>query len=241
MKKRNLSLLGLMVGFLFIGVDLFAADGDLIVNGNVGIGTTSPQRKLEVVSPLTDGARIKVRTTATDGNPFFEVQNDARTYVMGIGGWNNDCWFLWDETAAAPRITVTTEGNVGIYSTAPGNYRLYVNGTTYSVGGYQSSDVDYKENIGLIESPLSKILAMEGVSFSWRKDEETKDKGFPEGRHYGVIAQVVEKVLPEIVKEGPKGEKAVAYTEIIPILIEAIKEQQKEIIKLKRDLEALKK
>lgn len=74
-----------------------------------------------------------------------------------------------DETAAAPRITVTPEGNVGLYTNAPGSYRLYVNGITYSVGGYQSSDVDYKENIGLIESPLSKILAMEGVSFSWRK------------------------------------------------------------------------
>jgi hypothetical protein len=240
MKKRNLSLLGLMVGFLFIGVDLFAADGDLIVNGNVGIGTTSPQSKLQVMSPLSE-LRIWLRTTATDGNIYYVVENDARRYNMGISGWNNDSWHLWDETAAAPRITVTPEGNVGLYTNAPGSYRLYVNGITYSVGGYQSSDVDYKENIGLIESPLSKILAMEGVSFSWRKDEETKDKGFPEGRHYGVIAQSVEKVLPEIVKEGPNGEKAVAYTEIIPILIEAIKEQQKEIIKLKGDLEALKK
>jgi len=173
------------------------------------------------------------------GNTFFEVANNTRAYVMGIAGWNNDAWVLWDETLAAPRITVTTDANVGIYTDTPGTYRLYVNGTTYSLGGYQSSDMEYKENIGLIESPLSKILSMEGVSFSWKMDEQTKDKGFPEGRHYGVIAQDVEKVLPEIVKEGPKGEKAVAYTEIIPLLIEAIKEQQKEIADLKESLGAL--
>jgi hypothetical protein len=48
-----------------------------------------------------------------------------------------------------------------------------------------------------------------------------------------VIADDVEKVLPEIVREGPEGEKAVAYSEIIPILIGAIKEQQKQIEELK--------
>ena len=238
---KRIIFMGLMIASFIIAGRLFAADGDLIVNGNVGVGTTGPQRKLHVVSPLPEGARIKVQTTGADGNPFFEVENDARRYIMGITGWNNDCWVLWDETAGAPRITVTPEGNVGIFQNAPGSYRLNVNGAIYAVAVYQSSDEHYKENIGLIESALSKILSIEGVSFSWKKDKETKDKGFPDGKHYGVIAQDVAKVLPDVVKEDAKGEKAVAYTEIIPILIEAIKEQQGQIAKLKECLDALKK
>jgi len=70
--------------------------------------------------------------------------------------------------------------------------------------------------------------------------DEFKEKGFPEGRHYGVVAQEVERVLPEVVKEGPGGEKSVSYTEIVPVLIEAIKEQQKEIERLKMEVTELK-
>jgi len=55
-----------------------------------------------------------------------------------------------------------------------------------------------------------------------------------------VVAQEVERVLPEVVKEGPGGEKSVSYTEIVPVLIEAIKEQQKEIERLKMEVTELK-
>jgi hypothetical protein len=66
------------------------------------------------------------------------------------------------------------------------------------------------------------------------------NKGFPEGRHYGVIAQEVEESMPEAVRTGPDGDKAVSYTEIIPVLIEAIKEQQKIIQKQQKEMEGLK-
>jgi hypothetical protein len=72
------------------------------------------------------------------------------------------------------------------------------------------------------------VIRLRGVSFSWKTDE-FKDMGFPEGRHFGVVAQDVEGVLPQVVIESPNGDKAVAYTEIIPVLIEAIKAQQEQI------------
>jgi len=78
---------------------------------------------------------------------------------------------------------------------------------------------------------------LNGLSYEW-KTEEYMDRGFQEGRHYGVIAQEIEKVLPEIVNTAPDGTKSVAYTEIIPVLIEAIKEQQKEIEQLKKIISA---
>jgi hypothetical protein len=101
------------------------------------------------------------------------------------------------------------------------------------------SDRRFKENIETIESPLEKIQSIQGVSFEWKKSEY-EEKGFPAGRHFGVIAQEVEEVLPEIVKEGPDGDKAVSYTELVPILTEAIKQQQQQIEDLQQEVAQLK-
>jgi hypothetical protein len=128
---------------------------------------------------------------------------------------------------------------VGINTTNPGTYTLYVNGTAYATGGWTGSDLRFKQNIERIDSPIDKVMNIKGVSFEWKRSEY-KDKGFPEGRHYGVVAQDVEQTLPEIVREGPDGEKAVSYTELVPILTEAIKEQQKQIESLRSEVKALK-
>lgn len=136
-------------------------------------------------------------------------------------------------------LIVNTSGSVGIGTTTPGNYKLYVNGSVYASGGYYpASDERFKKDITAIESPLSKVLNLKGIAYDW-KTNEYKEKGFDGGRHYGVIGQEVEKVLPEIVKEDPEGYKGVAYTELIPILIEAVKEQQKIIEELKMKVQRL--
>lgn len=101
---------------------------------------------------------------------------------------------------------------------------------------WYTSDRSFKENISSIESPLDKILNINGVAFNWIPE---KDPDKIKEKHYGVIAQEIENVFPGLVKEGPEGEKAVAYTELIPVMIEAIKEQQKIIEKQQRDLQAL--
>ncbi|MBI5055606.1 MAG: tail fiber domain-containing protein, partial [Nitrospirae bacterium] len=85
----------------------------------------------------------------------------------------------------------------------------------------------------------NKIMKLNGVSYAYRT-EEYAEKRFEEGKHYGVIAQEVERVIPEIVKEGASGEKSVVYTEMIPLLIEAVKEQQKTIEKQRKEMETLK-
>jgi hypothetical protein len=120
----------------------------------------------------------------------------------------------------------------------PGSWKLYVQGNAYSTGGWQGSDRRFKKNIATIESPLDKIKSIEGISFEWKRSEH-KDMGFAEGRHFGVIAQEVEEVLPEIVKEGPDGDKAVSYTELVPIMTEAIKQQQQQIEQQQKQIESL--
>ena len=131
-------------------------------------------------------------------------------------------------------------GQVGVGTTNPRTYKLYVSGSAYSTGGWSSSDRKYKKNIADIDAALEKVLRIRGVSFEWKTDKYKK-KGFPLGRHYGVIAQEIEKILPEVVKKDADGEKAVSYNEIIPVLIEAIKAQQQEILTLEKEIADLKK
>ena len=95
-----------------------------------------------------------------------------------------------------------------------------------------------QDSIKTIDSPIDKISKIRGVSFEWRRSEY-EDKGLPAGEHYGVIAQEIEELLPEIVKEGPNGDKAVSYIELVPILTEAIKEQQKQLEEQQRQVEYL--
>lgn len=96
-------------------------------------------------------------------------------------------------------------------------------------GVFANSDLRLKENISPLEGSLDKILATEGLSYNYKAESA-------ENVHYGVIAQEIEKLFPHMVKEDARGYKSVNYTELIPVLIEAIKEQQKLIETLMADL-----
>lgn len=94
---------------------------------------------------------------------------------------------------------------------------------------YYSSDKRYKENIKPIESPIEKVKAISGVTFEWN-EKSHKETG---KKDVGVIAQEVEEVLPEIVQTRDNGYKAVDYQKLTAVLIEAVKDQQKQIDELK--------
>jgi len=97
------------------------------------------------------------------------------------------------------------------------------------VVAFYSSDKRYKENIKPIESPIEKVKAISGVTFEWN-EKSHKETG---KKDVGVIAQEVEEVLPEIVQTRDNGYKAVDYQKLTAVLIEAVKEQQKQIDELK--------
>ena len=89
----------------------------------------------------------------------------------------------------------------------------------------------------------SKLLKLRGVNFDW-KDDYIEERGGEDGyftrkSDVGVIAQEVEQVLPEVVSTKEDGTKGVKYDKIVPLLIEAIKEQQATIEDLKSRLEKL--
>lgn len=98
---------------------------------------------------------------------------------------------------------------------------LWVNGTTYA------SDARFKQNITPIDSALKKLMQINGVEYEMKTKEFSKNH-FTEGRQMGLIAQNVETIVPEAVNEKD-GYKGVDYARLIPLLIEAVKEQNKKI------------
>ena len=115
-------------------------------------------------------------------------------------------------------------GNVGIATSTPSE-KLEVNGNIKAVAFLYSSDYNLKKNIQPLSNQLEKILNLQGVSFDWKANDKN-DVGF--------IAQEVEKVFPEVVYTNKEtGLKSIDYAKLTVFLVEAIKEQQIEIEKLK--------
>jgi hypothetical protein len=96
-----------------------------------------------------------------------------------------------------------------------------------SIASYSSSDGRWKKNIEPLESSLDKISSLQGVSYEW-KTEEYPDVGMTEGKQIGLVAQEVEKVLPELVSEDKDGYKGVSYSKLTAVLVEAVKELKAE-------------
>ena len=103
---------------------------------------------------------------------------------------------------------------------------------------YSTSDERLKENVKPIENALDKVSKIGGYEFDWKEltEEEKKTIHGNEGHDVGVIAQEIEKVLPEVVTERDSGYKAVKYEKIVPLLIESIKDLKAEIEELKGKL-----
>jgi hypothetical protein len=121
-------------------------------------------------------------------------------------------------------------GNVGIGTTNSGNCGiLEVVGVICATDFNSTSDITLKTNIKTVTDPLEKVIQLNGVSFNWKNNQESS---------YGVIAQELEKVLPELVKG--KETKTVNYNGIIAVLIESIKELNQKVEGLTTELESLK-
>ena len=110
---------------------------------------------------------------------------------------------------------------------------VYVTGTVKAsddIIAYASSDERLKDNIEPIQNPIEKINQISGNSFEWNEEKQNIYKG----KDYGVIAQEIETILPELVNTREDGYKAVRYDRIVSLLIEGIKELSNEVNELKK-------
>ena len=136
----------------------------------------------------------------------------------------------------------------GVYGTASGatnNYGVYCSGNGVYTGTWtQSSDIKLKKNIKSLSGALDKIKLLEPKEYEMRR-EEYPSMNLSEGKQFGLIAQDLEKVFPEMVhiishpdnmekgKETMLEFKGIDYISLVPVLIQAIKEQQQQIEELK--------
>jgi hypothetical protein len=103
---------------------------------------------------------------------------------------------------------------------------LTVNGTPVEL----TSDIKLKANIKPLENSLQKVMNLRGVEY---------DRIDYEKHQIGMIAQEVEKVIPDLVHENSEGTKVLEYTHLTAVLVEAIKEQQKQIEELRGTVQEL--
>jgi hypothetical protein len=109
---------------------------------------------------------------------------------------------------------------------------------TGDVVAYSTSDKRHKNTIVLISDALSKVTKLNGVTWEWNDDVDAATKETPKT---GLIAQEVQEVLPEVVKERGDGFLALDYSKMMGLMVEAIKEQQTQIHSLTLEIENLKK
>lgn len=101
-----------------------------------------------------------------------------------------------------------------------------------------ASDKRLKTDVQPLAGSLEKVLALQGVRFSWRKDE-FPHLGLDSLPKVGFLAQDIEKVLPDIVEKDKDGLMRIHYAQLNAVIVEAIKEQKKEIDSLKRQVDEL--
>ena len=124
---------------------------------------------------------------------------------------------------------------VVVSGSSPSFHHVSASGDVVADGdviAYNSSDIRLKDNIEVIKGSLDKIDGIRGVEFDW--NEKSPGWAQERGHDVGVIAQEVQKVLPEIVTERTNGYLGVDYKRIIPLLIESVKELKQEVEILKK-------
>jgi hypothetical protein len=164
--------------------------------------------------------------------------NDTDFFATSNAYWDGSNW-KYIQTGEAVSYYQYNDGRKHIFRSAasgsPGNNVSWTNQLEIDIAGNlditgiatatqfdATSDVTLKENIAVIDEPITKLSELKGVTFDWKKG----------GHSVGVIAQDVEKVLPTAVG-GSKDQKTVNYNAIIGLLVESVKDQQKQIEELK--------
>jgi hypothetical protein len=218
--------------------------GAISGSGNLTLGSSGSGERLIYQHSDVSGNYLRTYTAG--------YYSEIKTYGdnnLSIG--TNAGNMLQLATSNTAKLTILSGGNVGIATASPG-YTIDINGDIgYSGSVTPYSDERLKKNIAPITSALSIVKALQGVSFQWNSDMKKMSDSVSEAKtNYGMVAQAVELVVPELVSktkklkdpkvslakdaEGKEKEleekdfisdvRGVDYIKMIPFIVEAIKE-----------------
>jgi Chaperone of endosialidase len=222
---------------------------DINASGNVGIGTASPGAKLHVNAGGTSALLLGADTDVPSYNVVSLNGSVTDAGHLGLAGGGGIDKALYIDTPTGGsfnfRVNVTSKmlldssGNVGIGTTGP-TALLSVNGTANKPGGGSwdvFSDERLKNIRGNFNSGLKAVMQLQPIRYEYRKDNALGLKS--EGEHVGFGAQALEKIIPEAVTKNSEGYRMVNNDPILWTMLNAIKEQQKEIAELKGQVQKL--
>ena len=181
--------------------------------GLVGIGTTSPNFQLDINALPNSGS---------PGNSY----NGLNCFVDQSGNYGY---------GITSNVTNVLTKAIVVQHNGTDMLQIYGNGNLWFNGSFQWSDKTLKENIDSLKGSLNKVLKLQGVTYNLKPSVANEPN--PK-KQIGLIAQDVETIVPEVVATNDKGIKGVAYQNLVALLIEAMKEEDKKVTQLQRDLNA---
>lgn len=185
----------------------------ILKNGKTGINTATPLAGLHIVA-IDNSFDQSIRLESVLGpSSFCNILYDGS---LKFRTSDATATYQWRDNTSNTRMTLTSAGNLSIDGVLT-----------------QNSDIRLKKNIAPLENSLSKILRLSGYKYNWI------DANRGNALQSGVLAQEVEKQMPELVMTDGEGDKAVNYNGLIPYLIESVKELNKKIEELKKENELL--
>jgi hypothetical protein len=212
----------------YVGINQYNSNNFETYNGNYAFAVSGGVCFTKDVRPGVGGTSNKFQAimgenvSNDDGSRvIFKAWNITETsYTKNLNAYNINFTtpIGGSITLGGTSIVLDTLGAQNGYVDLRGNLRA-----TKDVIAYYTSDINLKTNIKIINDPKNKINQISGITFDWNENADRT------GTEYGVIAQEIEKVLPHCVVTRDNGYKAVKYDNIIPLLIEAIKDIYKRI------------
>lgn len=212
-------------------------DDTMVLIDKTTNGQGTCQVTMDKVRTFMQGNLTKNRALISDNNGQMAASVVTSTELARLstalaGSTVNSKAAIYSATGMLPATSLQVNS-----PTAPaGTWNFGAGGNGYFTGDLYvktGSDERLKDDITPISDPIEKLSKIGGYKFKWN-DKSTSYTG----EDYGVIAQEVEQIMPEIVEERESGYKALSYDRLIPLLVECVKNQQKQIDELKQQIDS---
>lgn len=216
-------------------------------HGRIGMGTEDPYTRLEIVNAnasgkflfslddpnnrkvnpalgilnLRPGSRENYFTIGADNNHAVLVTDSQYGFLFKAGNEFGTKDSQIDVNQGSTLVSIRPEGNgrMGI-GKQPIDYELDVNGMTRAFTLYQDTDTSRMTKVGDLEDALERLQQLHPVTFEWNNASGFRDHG----EQIGFLAHEVDDVFPQVVKTSSDGTKAVAYQNLVPVVVQSLKD-----------------